>query len=338
MKHLLAIRGSIRSVRFFVSVLSLLFFSPISSFAEVVDRVVAVVNQEIITLSELEEELSTLPPSLLQSSGDRINLDGLDEIREKTLDNLIDLRLIEQKAKQFNISVSEQEIDKAFDDKRQRMGLEPTEFKTQLLASGLTEEVYRKKLRANILQQKVISIDVRSKIVITDEMIQDYYDQEYTTAVGEDSFYLLQMGFTWENSDQPETLKKNKTTARQLAERILKLAREGQNFGELARKFSDLPSASDGGDIGVFALDEMAPAMKTAVQDLQPGEISNIIETSSGFQFFKLAPMSEGETVQTVALESVEDEIRRTIGEQKMKESFSEWVRNLKDQAYIQKM
>lgn len=311
-----------------------------SSFvaAEVVDRIVAVVNNDVITLSDLDEEVANLVPTVKQANNRELTPAEIEELREKTLDNMIDLHLIEQKAKQVNIGVSEREIDKAYNDRRERMSLEPAEFRQELLGSGLNEETYRQKLRANILQNKVISFDVRAKLVITDEMILDYYNKEYTSQVGNGKFYLLQMGFTWEKSNDEDILNKNKEAASKRADRILNLAKEDQSFKTLATKFSDLPSASDGGDIGVFALDEMAAAMRSAVEDLKPGEISQIIETSAGYQFFKLLSEEDGDAIEAVPLESVKDKIRLKLGEELMKDSFTEWVTNLKDQAYIQKL
>ncbi len=315
---------------------SICFFYNIS-VAEIVDRIVAVVNDDVITLSELEEEVAALLPAIKKTAQGELGLSN-DELQERALDNMIDLRLIEQKAKSFNIGVNKQEIDNAYEARRQRMSLEPAEFRQELLKSGMSEEIYRKKLRANILQNKIISLDVRAKVVITDEMILEYYNKEYTTNVDEGNYYLLQMGFVWNDSSQPDTLKKNKDSAFKKAERIREMALEGEDFKILAKKFSDLPSASDGGDIGVFTLDEMAESMENAVENLQPGEISAIIQTNAGFQFFKLLSSAEDENIEKVPFEEVKDDIRKKIGEQKMQESFSTWVKNLKEKAYIQKL
>jgi peptidyl-prolyl cis-trans isomerase SurA len=310
--------------------------SCVAGTAKVVDRVVAVVNDEVITLSELEKEVETISMAIQTDS--KAAMPDRDMLMARTLDEIIDQRLIEQKSREFNISVSSDEIDRAYEARRRRMGLEPDEFRKEMVKSGLTEEIFRQKLRANILQNKVISLDVHSKVVITDEMIQQYYEKEYTTNVDEGNYYLLQMGFKWKDSDQEAVLKENRAAALKRAEKIRALAAGGENFKDLAKKHSELPSAVDGGDLGVFSLDEMASWMRKAVENLQPGEVSDIIETTAGYQFFRLAETSQADTPQTVPLESVKDEIRKKISEQKMQEIFSEWVKNLKDQAYIQKL
>jgi peptidyl-prolyl cis-trans isomerase SurA len=197
--------------------------------------------------------------------------------------------------------------------------------------------LYRQKLRDNILQSKILSVDVRSKIVITDEMILEYYDQHYTARVNEGDFYLLQIGFSTDDTGAANG-DSSKERSLKLAKRIHKLARNGQDFKALAKKFSELPSATDGGDIGVFTLDEMAAAMRNAVQNLKPGEISDIVELPSGYQFFKLLSGEDEAIVVTSSFEGSKEEIREKLYEMKMTEAYQTWVKHLKESAYIQKL
>jgi len=317
-----------------------LFFwlqTSVNCTAEMVDKIVAVVNDDIITLSELEDETTDIYKTLANKKSPEDLLEAMDEARELALNKMIDRTLMEQKAEQFNLSVSEVEIDSAFERMRSNMSLDSSQFRQKLKKSGMSEEQYRNKLRDNILQSKILSVDVRSKIVITDEMVLDYYDQHYTSRVNQGDYYLLQMGFSWEDNPQKD-LEQSKNKTLKIAKRIHKLVAGGQNFKTLAKKFSDLPSASDGGDIGIFTLDEMAPAMQSAVKDLKPGELSSIIELQSGYQFFKLLSGEDEAIVVTSSLESSKDEIRDKLYESKMKEAYKVWVKNLKESAYIQKL
>ena len=304
---------------------------------EMVDKVVAVVNDDIITLSELEAETTDLYKTLTKSGKAENLLEAMDEARAIVLNKMIDRTLVEQKAKQFNLSVSNEEIDATISRTKNNMSLSAAQLREKLEESGLTEEQYRDKLRDNILQNKILSIDVRSKIVVTDEMISDYYDQHYTSRVDEGDYYLLQMGFSWDDSNAAD-VDSNKKKAGKLAERIHKLALDGQDFKTLARKFSDLPSASDGGDIGVFTLDEMASDMQLVVKDLKPGEISSVVELQSGYQFFKLLSGEDEAIVATSSLEASKDEIREKLYEIKMTEAYQTWLKELKENAYIQKL
>ncbi len=142
----------------------------------------------------------------------------------------------------------------------------------------------------------------------------------------------MQMGFTWDKDAA------NKVDAKKRAERVRTLVANGQDFRSLAQKFSDLPSAADGGDLGVFEEDEMASYMRNAVIDLNPGAISEVVETPSGYQFFKLLSSKNGQIVVQASFESVKNEIRKKLYEQKLKEDFESWAKSLKDNAYIKKL
>lgn len=311
---------------------------PTTSFSELIDKVVAVVNDDIITLSEVEEEAEGLYRVIAQKkSGDSL-FQILAEARQTTLDALIDRKLIAQKAKLFNVSVSEKEIETGYERVRSRSGLSKTEFRKKMAESGMTEKSYRASISGQILQSKLVSFDVRSKVVITEAMILDYYDEQYTHRVEEGNYYLLQIGFTWDRDSDSEKLAEKKALTLKRAERVHSLAINGQDFKTLAKKFSNLPSAADGGDIGAFTLDEMASSMRSAVGSLDPGGISQIIKTDAGYQFFKLLSGDTDTIVVTSSLEGARDEIKQKLYEQKLKEAYSEWVKGLKEEAYIQKL
>ncbi len=311
---------------------------PSSSFSELVDRVAAVVNDDIITLSEVEQESEGLYRVIAQKNSGESLLQILAEARQKTLDTLIDRKLIAQRAKQFNVSVGEKEIENSYEKVRARSGLSKIEFIEKLKESGMTEKSYRSNIAAQILQGKLVSFDVRSKVIITEAAILDYYDENYTHRVEAGTYYLLQIGFTWEKDTDSEKLAKNKEKTHSRAERVYSLALNGQDFKMLAKKFSNLPSAADGGDIGTFTLDEMASSMRSAVGALAPGGISEIVETNAGYQFFKLLSGDENKIVITSSLQEAREEIKQKLYDQKLDEAYSEWIKELKEKAYIQKL
>lgn len=329
-----------RRKRTYFRILSLFLcvFIPFHLAAEVVDKVVAVINDEVITLSELEEETNTVFKSITKGNPGAPVTEALQKAREIALNGMIENRLIQQKAKKYNVIVTDEDVDAAYEKMRTSMSLTPEEFKNKLEISGLSEESYRDKLKAQLLQSRLLSLDVRSKIIVSDEMILDYYDENYTSKVDASSFYLLQIGMSWPRTDDPEKLAAAKKETLERTERVYKLAKNGQDFKSLAEKFSDLPSASDGGDIGAFTLDEMARSMRDAVGSLQTGEISEIVETPSGYQFFKLLSGDENAIVVTASYEAVKEEIREKLFEEKLKTAYTEWVKSLKEEAYIKKL
>jgi peptidyl-prolyl cis-trans isomerase SurA len=315
----------------------MLFLLTAPSLGEhLVDRVVAVVNDDVITLSELEktgrEFFERIKMKAPAGEVDR----ALEKAREEVLSGLIDKFIVRQEAEKLSIAVSEEEVDKAVDQILARNNATIVDFKKELASMNISEQEYRDNLRDQILQSKLVNYEVRSRIVIVEDDMQAYYKKEYTQEKGEGGYYILQMGFTWRNTVSLEKAGfDSKEEARKKAEEIRARVLDGENFMELAKVYSNLPSASDGGDIGLFKKNEMAAYMKDVILAMHPGEISSIVEKDNTFQFFKLLSMREGDIVVKAPYETVREEIRDILYQQEMEEQYKIWVKSLREKAYI---
>jgi len=199
---------------------------------------------------------------------------------------------------------------------------------------GLTEEKYRATLRDQILRTKLISYEIRSKVVITNEQIEAYYRNKYTQNHAPEGYHILQFGSGWEDRGRSASREEAQKRAEQLREMVV----AGENFKDIAKNHSDLPSGVDGGDIGTFRKEELAAYMWEAIKDLRPGEVSQIIETPEGFQFFKLLSSSREGVIAQAPLENVKEEIRASLYDQELKRKFEEWVKELRDNSYIEEL
>ncbi len=309
--------------------------------AELIDRVVAEVNEDVITLSELDEEGESFIRIILTEVPAEDREQALEQAYQDILDGLIDKLLISQEAARQGIVVTDEETEAAVENIIKNSNLSREAFFAELENKGIDRETYLSNIKSQIYQNKILTLDVRSKIVITEEMILDYYDSTYTRRVEEGGYYLLQIGIGWDKDPDdadPLALQQKKMEARQKAERVHKLALSGRDFKELARSFSDLPSAADGGDIGVFNENDMASYMQQAVLKLEPGEISPIVESPVGFQFFKLLSNREGGIVMQAPYESVKEDIREELFNKAMQEAFVNWIEGIKEKSYIKKL
>lgn len=304
--------------------------------AEVIDQIVAVVNNDVITMSELEKETREQYRAAVRNGGGNDVMTTMEVIREKTLNSIIDRKLLEQKAQEMNVQVSDEEIDRIFDNNVSRSGASRELFLEEMHKAGFSEKSYRQNLRASLLQGKLINLDVRSKIVVTEEMIEKRYREKYISKVDGKVYNLLQMGFVWGTDSEGRT--RSRANALELAKRIRADVLVGKDFRELAQKYSDLPSAPDGGDIGSFTIDEMAEEMADVVRDLRPSEVSTIIETPDGYQFFQLVSYEKDAVIVKDSLENTREDIREELYQEKLRSSYENWIKTLKENAYIKKL
>lgn len=309
-------------------------FLPALVCANVVDRTVAVVNEDTITLSEVNELGKSFFQKVTEETpADRLN-EALQQARKTVIDKLIDKKLLMQEAKKYSIKVSDEEVESALQRVIANNQTTMEQFRKEISTMGLTEKQYRENLRDQILNSKLINHEVRSKVVISEDKIIDYYDTHFTQQVGDGEYYILQIGCVWNAKDRGGATP-NQAEAKAKAEKIRDLALKGKDFKDLAKQYSDLPSGADGGDLGMFQQSEMAPYMLAAVQNLKPGDVSQIIETENGFQLFKLQSSQQGKIVTKAPYDTVKDEIREKLSQQAMELRFKDWLKDLRDKAYI---
>ena len=313
----------------------LLFFlcAALSYGGDYVDRVVAVVNDDVILQTELEKAGGEYFERIRMKAPAGEVESAIEKARGEVLSSLIDNMIVKQKAAELGITVEEAEIDNAIAQILSDNNATLEEFRKELDKVNVSVQDYRDNLRNQILQSRLVGQQVRSRIVIVEEDIREYYEKEYTQEKGESGYYILQIGFNWKNLVTLDGVSQEE--AREKAEAIRARVLAGESFGELARSYSDFPSATDGGNLGLIKKDEMAAYMRDAILSMHPGDISPIIETGSTFQFFKLLSSREGDLVVKAPYESVKDEIREILYRQEMEKDYKAWVENLREQAYI---
>jgi peptidyl-prolyl cis-trans isomerase SurA len=300
--------------------------------AEVADRIVAVVNKDVITLSEVNDEGAPYFQALIKQAPTDQLQGEMRKLRQEILSHLIDQLLIEQEAARLEIKISDEEVNQTIDSMLADNHVSKEEFRKDLAAKGLTEELYRSKIKGQMLQSRLINREIRSKVVVTDAKINQYYKENYASQPGTSGYHLQQMGFLW--GDQYK--RKTAAEAKQAAEAAKKELDDGKAFAEVAAARSDLPSKEDGGDIGVIQKDELASAMKEVVQKLKPGETSNIVETQNGYQILKLVSVQDGDQANNAPpLPGVKKEIEAKLFKEEGEQLMKKWLTELRAKAFI---
>ncbi|MDH3394235.1 MAG: SurA N-terminal domain-containing protein, partial [Desulfobulbaceae bacterium] len=186
------------SIKLSLALLCLLQFAcPSLSRAETVNRIVAVVNDEVITLKDLQDEGATLFKKITQKAPPDQLENAMRSARKELLSTLIDKKIIEQRAAKLGFDVTSQELDENINQMLQSRGISKEAFHLEISRIGDTEEHYRSMLRAQLLQSKLINFDVRSKVVITDDKIRSYYESQFASEAAADGYHLQQIGVSW---------------------------------------------------------------------------------------------------------------------------------------------
>lgn len=295
----------------------------------VTNAIVATVNDDIITLYDVNREAQ--PAIREEEKKGTLSDTARSQIRRTVLDRLIEKKLTEQKIKELGIKVSDEEIRQAIDDVRKQNNITSQEALVAALAGqGLTFDQYRAQLQEQIEKLRLVSMEVRAKVHVSETEMSDYYTTNRAKYTEDESYRARHIFFKTGEKATAEEITLSKTTA--LA--VLKDAKGGKDFAELAKKFSEDPAArKDGGDLGSFKKGDMQPELEKSILSLKPGEVSELVSTPIGFHIIKLEARVDG---TTKPFESVKAEIEEILYRKKSEERFSQWMKELRSKASIE--
>lgn len=296
---------------------------------QITNAIAAIVNDEIITLYNVNREAQ---PAIAEAEKKSILNDAARiQIRRMALDRLIEKKLTDQKIKELNIKVSEEEIRQAIDDVRKQNNIPSQEaLVVALAAQGLSFDQYRTQLQEQIEKLKLVSMEVRAKVYVGETEMREYYTANLVKYTEDESFRARHIFFKTGEKATPEEILRAKTTAAA----VLADAKAGKDFAELAKKFSEDPAArKDGGDLGSFKKGDMQPDLEKTILSLKPGEISDLVSTPFGFHIIKLESKVPG---SAKPFESVKGEIEEIIYRKKSEERFNLWAKELRGKATVE--
>jgi len=323
--------------KIFVIVLSCAFFSCMHNYyyltslscAEIVDSIVAVVNDDIVSLYELNRDIKPYENKIRKLSYSRYEKQKLlVKVREDKLNQLIDKKLIDQEIKNLKIPFSEQEVDSAIDRIKRANNVSHKEFLEELAKEGLTIAEYRQKIKEQILRTKIVNVAIKSKIIITQDDIKEYYEKNIDKYKSEKKYHLrnIIMKHTVIYTEQSE-----KAILKKL-EAILKKLKAGASFETMARNYSESSMADEGGDLGLFSLNSLSPKIRNVVEKLKPGAFSQIVDTDKGYQIFYLENI---EQESTKSLDEANLEIEEKLYNLKVNEKFESWLKELRNKGHV---
>jgi peptidyl-prolyl cis-trans isomerase SurA len=300
--------------------------------AELVDRIVAVVNNDIILESELVQALAPIREKLRQERYSELQ-QGLilSEQRPRMLEQMIIDKLTDQQVEKNKIQISEAEVDATIERIKEVNTLNDESMLQMLALEGLTYETYRAKIKEQLLRTKLVNLEVKSKIVVTDADVKAAYEMNKEQYAGQVQYHLrhilLRVSPDAGQVQREQVFEKMRFIHERLA--------SGEPFAQLATVYSEAGTAARGGDLGYIEARVLAAPIKEGLKDLNNGQFSSILDTEQGYQIFLLEDIrhSGGKT-----LEEAKPEIQDRLYAEIIDQRFQAWLGELRERAHIRIM
>lgn len=296
---------------------------------ELLDQVIAVVNDEPVTQSELDILLRPLYDQFREEYRGEELVVKLNEARQKLLNQLIEDRLVYQEAVNQKVEVDASEVDNAVSEFKKRFKDEMTMDAT-LREQGLTLTDLKERFRRQAMIRQLHTMEIRSKVVVSPKEIEEFYQKNPEKFSSRERLKTrsITVKKSYEARDKGITDEEAKKKILDIRAKIL----AGQDFAALAKESSEDVHAEKGGLSDWVERGTMIAVIDSVIFNLKLGEISDVIETPMGYHLFRVEEREQGSQKK---LEEVRDQIMDEIYRQKSEERFYDWMQELKKNAYI---
>ena len=312
-------------------IIFLFFFTPqILYSAEqsspiLLDRVVGVVNKEVITWSELYKIMEYEATDQVRTLHEEERLKIFKENEAAFLETLIDMKLQLQEAKKLGLEVTSKEIAETIENIKNKYSVTESDFLASIQKEGFSMEEYKKRLSDQILINKVINYQIRNKIVLSDQEVKTYMDANRQILTAGEAYRLRQIFL------KPPEGTMDRKTIEDKASLIIQKLKEGEDFSDLAKMYSEDPSGRLGSDLGFINKTDMTKEFVEVLAEMKAGDFSKPFWTDKGIHIIKLE-----EKISAQNIDKLKEEVRKQLTEEKFFESYKSWIRSLRENAYIE--
>ena len=295
-----------------------------SASAEVIEQVVAVVNDEAIFLSELRRRMMPFLAQIFQAPTEQERLGALQELRTRLLDHLIDEELIKQAAREMSVRVSAADVDRAVANVRRQNGLSADQFWQAVRQQGFTEAQYRTDLRRQLLRLKVLNNRVRSRVNITEEDVRRVYDQQLARGNRSLTFEASHVFFP--------------LPAGASAVDVARVRQEAETVGgELtAANFGAAITQHGGGNLGALTQGSLPAPLEAVLMRMTVGDVSDPVQGENGFHIFLLHNRQRG-SADLPEFDEVKNDLYREMMERAMARQEGLFLEELRREAIVER-
>jgi len=313
---------------FLLFVFFLFLYGMFSSSEAVVDRVVAVVNQEMITLSEVEKLVNPFQEQIVAE--DRLEKrERMQALCRQVLEKLIEEKLIDQEVKKSGIKIPSKEIEATLEEVKRRNAATQEELEKALAADGLTLETYKKQIEKVLQRKKLINWSVKVETKVGEKELRDFYQKNLYRYRPNESYRPGHILFVVPKGATPEEVREIRKKCQAVLEKII----GGGDFGEMALLYSEDASNKNQGDLGYFKKGELVPAFEREALRLKVGEVSGIVRTDFGFHIIKLL---DRKGVEPLPFEEVKEKVQADYYDSEMEKAFRQYLSTLKEKSVIE--
>jgi peptidyl-prolyl cis-trans isomerase C len=298
--------------------------APAQPVPAVLPDVIADCNGDKIARAEFEKAVKAVE----QRAGGSVPPEKRDELYRGVLDDLVAYRLLKQEVVARQMTASDAEVDARIGAFKQQMGSEAN-FRAALQAQQITEAKLREDARTDLLVNKLLEQEVNQKILVKPSDISTYYEknpERFQQSESVRAAHILVL--VPQGADD-----KTRAAARARAETALKAAKAGQDFAQLARRYSNDASAQRGGDLGFLPKGQMVPAFEAAAFALEPGQVSDLVETQFGYHVIKAL---EKRPARQIPFVEAAAQIEQFLEQQQRQEKGKALVEQLKSKGKVQ--
>ncbi|HEX4405450.1 MAG TPA: peptidylprolyl isomerase [Polyangia bacterium] len=296
--------------------------------ARLVEKVAAVVGDNIILASEVEEKAAPMLADASKIGDPAKRAARATALRREVLDRLIDDELILQQATDLKLSVTNEQVDQSIEEIKKQNSLDDDQLKEALRGQGMSMAGYRADLKRQLLRYRVLNIAVGSRVSISDEEVKGYYERHMKDG-GNVQVRASHIFVAIPDGADAATVAEKQAWAKKLLDR----AKGGEDFAKLAKQYSDdAATRGDGGDLGMFGKDMLPKAIEEIVFSMQPGELAGPVRADRGFHVIKLISRKVGDAKP---LSAMQDDIRIQLRQKEMEKQTKSYLAELRKKTLV---
>jgi parvulin-like peptidyl-prolyl isomerase len=299
--------------------------------AEVVDRIIAVVNDDIITLYEFNAAFEPYLKNIDNTYKGNDKETVIKQTRSAFLQRLVDNILIEQEGKKSGtgVIIKDEEVMDVIRDIMSKQKMSMQDFLKNLAKEGNSLDSVKKEIRTQMIRARLLRREIKSKVIVTDEEIGEYYNKNRQDYEGEETVRIKQLLLLKPPKADSNAITQVRTGAMQLHKRVM----AGESFDLLIVKYSQGPAAAQGGDVGFVGRGTIIPEVEKVAFSLPVGQISEVIESSVGFHIIQVVD-KKGAGLKPIT--AVREEIKTKIEDEKLDKKFEEWIASIRAKSHIE--